>query len=111
MSGKVLVIISTGNAEKAKTGVMWTMRSMQEGWIEEIKLIFFGAGSEKLLLENEEIKDMLKQIMTVEKPIACKAIADKEGISEDIEKIGLKVVYVGKVIADYIKDGYVPMVW
>jgi hypothetical protein len=43
--------------------------------------------------------------------IACKYISDRDGVSDDIKKLGVRVDYVGSIISEVIKDGYVPMVW
>ena len=36
---------------------------------------------------------------------ACKGCSDQYGISEDIEKLGIEVLYIGKELSDYIKEG------
>ena len=110
MSDKVLIIIATSDHGKAQTGVTYAMRTMQEGWMGEVKLIFFGPG-QNVLLENKAIQDMVKVIGEAEKPLVCKRIADSVDQAKDYEALGVDVVYVGKVISDLIKEGYVPMVW
>jgi len=110
MSSKLLVIIATGENEKALTGLMYASRTLTEGWMDKVKIIFFGP-SERLLVEDEHIAQTAKGIGAVEKLIACKYISDRDGISEKIEDLGLKVDYVGTIISDLIKDGYVPMVF
>ena len=110
MSSKVLVIIATGEEEKALTGLMYASKTMSEGWLDEVQVMFFGP-SERLLVENEEIAREAKELCTVQKPIACKFIADRDSISDQIEGLGLKVEYVGAIISDFIKQGYVPIVF
>jgi hypothetical protein len=110
MTSKVLVIIATGEAEKALTGLMYAHRTMSEGWIDDVKVVFFGP-SERLLVKDERIAQIAQQICEAEKPFVCKFISDQEGISEQIESLGLKVEYVGTIISDFIKEGYVPMVF
>ena len=39
------------------------------------------------------------------------SISDRDGISEKIEALGVNVDYVGTIISNLIKDGYVPMVF
>jgi hypothetical protein len=46
-----------------------------------------------------------------ETAVACKFIAQRDGTDERIAALGVQVEYVGKMISDLIKDGYVPMVW
>ena len=105
-----MVIIATGENEKALTGLMYASRSLSEGWLDDVKVIFFGP-SERLLVEDDLIGQTAKEMAMKEKPIACKFISDRDGISEKIEGLGLKVDYVGTIISDFIKDGYVPMVF
>jgi hypothetical protein len=110
MSSKLLVVIATGENEKALTGLMYASRTLSEGWMDKVKVIFFGP-SERLLVKDKRIAQAAKEISDVEKPIACKFISDREGISEKIEDCGVKVDYVGTIISELIKDGYVPMVF
>ena len=110
MSSKLLMIIATGENEKALTGLMYASKALSEGWMDEVKVIFFGP-SERLLVEDEMIAKTAKEFGTVEKPIFCKITSYREGISEKIEDLGFHVDYVGTIISDFLKDGYVPMVF
>jgi len=110
MHSKVLVIISSGDREKALTGLMYARNAKERGWMDTVKVIFFGP-SENLLVQDEDIQDMAKQISQFEKPVACKFLSDRDGISEKIEEIGVNVDYVGTIISELIKEGYVPMVF
>ena len=110
MNAKVLVIISSGEKEKALTGLMYARNAKERGWMDEVKVIFFGP-SENLLVQDEDIEDMAKQISQTEKPVACKFLSDRDGISEKIEEIGVNVDYVGTIISDLIKEGYAPLVF
>jgi len=78
--------------------------------MDAVKVIFFGP-SERLLVQDELIAKTAKEIGAIEKPIACKFISDREGISDKIEALGVKVDYVGTIISNFLKDGYVPMVF
>jgi len=111
MSDKIIAIISTGEAGKARTGVMYAINALKHGWLEEVKLIFFGP-AEQLMLEDTEIQSMLKEYQHMEETaVACKFIADRDGVSQQIDTLGVKVEFVGKLISDYVKQGYVPFVW
>ena len=110
MNAKVLVIISSGEKEKALTGLMYARNAKERGWMDEVKVIFFGP-SENLLVQDEDIQDMAKQISQTETPVACKFLSDRDGISEKIEEIGVNVDYVGSIISNLIKEGYAPMVF
>ncbi|MFX1521232.1 MAG: hypothetical protein ACFFCD_15065 [Promethearchaeota archaeon] len=110
MNSKLLIIIATGNKEKALAGLMYARNAMKRGWMEDVKVVFFGP-SERLIIQDAQVLTEVQDITESEEPLACKAISDREGISEDLKKFGVKVEYVGSIISDLIKDGYLPMVW
>jgi len=63
-------------------------------------------------LKDEEIQGYLKDLIGQgSMPVTCKYIADEENIANDLSKLGLDVVCVGTLISDYIKAGYIPMVF
>lgn len=111
MTDRLVAIISTGEAAKAHTGVMYAVNALKHGWFEDVKLIFFGP-AEQLLLQDAELRRLLSEYHAQEqRAVACKFIADRDGINEGIDALGVQVEYVGKMIADYIKQGFVPLIW
>jgi hypothetical protein len=111
MASKVLIIISTGDKDKALTGLGYAYRAKKQGWMDDVKVIFFGP-SEHLLLKDEDIAQSARKVASIgEEPIACKNFADRNGITEKIENLGIKVDYVGPIISSLIKEDYVPMVF
>lgn len=110
MSSKLLVIIASGDKEEALTGLMYARNSIKYGWLGDVKIVFFGP-SERLIVKDKQLWGEVEDIAAVEEVFACKAICDKEGLSEEMEKLGVKVEYVGSIVSDLIKTGYVPMVW
>ena len=111
MTDKVLIIISTSDAGKAQTGAMYALNSLKHGWMEDVKLILFGPAQD-LILQDEKFRNLVQQYQEIEENVvACKFISDRDEKSEALDKIGIQVKYVGEMISNYIKDGYVPMVW
>ena len=112
MRDKVLVIISSGEREKAITGLMYATNTLKYSWMSEVKVVIFGP-SQRLSLKDEEIQGYLKELMEQldSIPFACKYIADQEGFSKYLSDLGLNVVYVGTVISDHIKRGFIPLVF
>ena len=49
MSLKVLVIIATGEKEKALAGLMYAGNALKFGWLEDLKVVLFGP-SERLIV-------------------------------------------------------------
>ncbi|MCW4050553.1 MAG: hypothetical protein NWE89_12545 [Candidatus Bathyarchaeota archaeon] len=110
MSSKLLVIIATGDKAKALTGLMYAKNAIVREWMEDVKVVYFGP-SEQLMYSDADVANAAIEIAGMSETFACKAISDREGISEKIDEMGVKVEYVGTIISDYIKQGYVPMVW
>jgi len=110
MASKVLIILSTGEREKAFTGIMYATNAQKNKWLDEVKVIFFGP-FENLICEDEEVANMATQLLDFETPIACKRLSDNAGISDRITELGYSVEYVGVIISDLIKQGYAPMVF
>ena len=110
MTGKVLVIIATAEKEKALTGLMYATNAKKYGWVDDIKTIFFGP-AQTLMVNDAEVSQAVQQLAAQGETVACKFIADRDEISDSTKQLGVQVEYVGTIISNLIKDGYVPMVW
>ena len=110
MSSKLLVIIATGDKEKALAGLMYARNALKNRWLDDVKVVFFGP-SEQLTAYDGETTNKAKEIAAMTDCFACKAISDSKGVSENLAEVGIKVEYVGTVVSNFIKEGYVPMVW
>jgi len=110
MASKLLVIIATGDREKAIAGLMYTRNVLKSKWLDDVKVVLFGP-SEKLAAHDDKVAWFIKEITDESDCFACKAISDKEGVSEKLGEAGVKVEYVGTIVSNAIKDGYLPMVW
>ena len=105
-----MVIVSTAVKEKALTGIMYAVNAQKNKWVDDLKVIFFGP-FENLMCEDEEVAQAASRLLEYETPIACKFLSDRDGISENLEKMGVSVDYVGALISGYIEEGYIPMVF
>lgn len=110
MSDKLLVIISSGDREKVLTALMYSKNTIKYGWIPDVRVIFFGP-AENLLASDTDVKESATELANYGSPLACKFLSDRDGISDHIETIGIEVDYVGTIIADLLREGYIPMVW
>lgn len=110
MESKVLIVLSTGEKEKALTGLLYATNAMRNGWLSDVRLCFFGP-FEKLLAEDEELQEWVRLASNYQKPVACKYIAENHGVQDKLTELGLDVEYVGEMVSNSIKEGYVPMVF
>ncbi len=111
MSRKVVVIVATSDAEKASAGVLYATNALSRGWMDEVRLVFFGP-AEKLLLSDGKLQEQVAAFRALgAEAMACKYIADQQGVSASLESLGLQVKFVGKIISEHIHNGFVPIVW
>jgi hypothetical protein len=110
MSARILVIISTGEKEKALTGLMYAKNTINFGWLDDVRVIFFGP-SQKLMVEDEDVRNEAIEIAKLGETIACKFTSDRDELSGEILALGVQVEYVGTIIANFLKQGYIPMIW
>jgi hypothetical protein len=110
LSSKLLIVIATGDKDKALTGLMYAKNALKRKWLDDVKVVYFGP-SEQLMYNDSDVANAAIEVANLGESFACKAISDREGISEKIDGMGVKVEYVGTIISEYIKQGYVPMVW
>ncbi len=89
---------------------MYARNTIQYNWLSDVKVIFFGP-SERLLDGDKETASQAQTLLNHTVPVACKYVSDQENISDEISTLGVKVDYVGKLIASLVRDDYVPMVW
>lgn len=85
------------------------LNALKYNWCDDVAVILFGP-IERAIAEGDETSiSFVKELADYGKvPVACKRIAEMEGIEEKLEKL-TRVEYVGSIIAEYIEKGYVPM--
>ncbi len=110
MSSKIVVIITSGEKPVVETALMYAKNTLKHKWLEDVKTILFGP-SQQLVANDPVLSKEVQEICSAGEAIACKFISDNDGSSESLSKLGVKILYVGTIIADLIKQGYVPMVW
>ncbi|MFX1576213.1 MAG: hypothetical protein ACFFCF_03465 [Promethearchaeota archaeon] len=110
MSAKIVVIIASSDRDVIQTALMYAKNTIKYGWLDDVKTIFFGP-SEQLIAKDLILAKEVQELCAAGESYACKFISDKEGTSEPLSKLGVQIEYVGTIIADLIKEGYVPLVW
>lgn len=104
---KAVVVVSSRDREKAALGVRWAAAAKRNGWVEDVKVLFFGP-SEDLLAEGDEaVMTALKDLKDLGvEAIACRRFAEGKGYAGKLEERGVKVGFVGELIAKYMEEGY-----
>ncbi len=104
---KLAVVWTSGDPEVAhNVCFMYTLNAKKQAWFDEVVLIVWGP-SAWLLAEDDSLQVKIKAIkkdgVILE---ACKACADMYGVSEDLEKLGIDVKYMGAPLSDMLKGNW-----
>jgi hypothetical protein len=107
MASKVFAIITDTDREQAlEVSLIYPLNCARNKWLDEVKVIFFGP-SEKLAAFDLQVQEKIKEMKACGvEVLACKWCSDRMSITAQLEAQGIKVVYVGPVISQLIKDGW-----
>jgi len=107
MATKVFILLSSGDKEVAlEAGFVYSLNAAKKEWMDEVKLILFGP-SERIAAYDMEVQRGLKELQEAGVGVmACKWCADRMKITGILEEIGIKVVPVGPIISQLLKDGW-----
>ena len=107
MTSKVFVVLSSSDREVAlEVGLIYPLNAAKNKWMDEVKVIFFGP-SEKVAAYDTAVQEKIKGLQNVGvEVLACKWCADRMNITSILEEAGAKVVFVGPIISQLLKDGW-----
>jgi hypothetical protein len=102
----LVVLWKTGDKFNAEELVIpYTLNSKLKNWWKEVTLINWGSAS-RLISEDKELQERVKELKEAGVILqACKACADKLGVTETLESLGIEVIYMGEPLTKYIKEG------
>jgi hypothetical protein len=100
------VVWTSGDRDVALNMVfMYTLNAKLRDWWDEIRLIVWGPSS-KLLSEDVDLQAEVRKMQDAGVILdACKACADRYGVSEHLERLGITVRYMGVPLTEYLKAG------
>ena len=103
-SNLVLVWTSADREVAINMILMYGRNARHLGWRDKVNVIVWGPSGKLLLADEElqaEIKAMIEEGIEV---IACKACADRYGISDSLSALGVKVFYTGEALTNATKS-------
>ena len=102
---KLAVVWSTADKEVAQhTAFMYTLNSRRLGWWEEVNLIIWGP-SGRLLVQDQQLQSTISEMIEEGVKVqACKACADNLGITDQLIKLGVEVIYIGEHMTKILKE-------
>lgn len=84
---------------------MYVINSVNRGWWNHINLILWGASVKVAAHDTQvqtEILEMLRIGVTIE---ACRDCCESFGVASTMEKLGIRVKYMGEPFTEYLKKG------
>lgn len=104
---RIIIVWSSGDREVAKMMTfMYTHNAKKQGWFDEVRLLVWGP-SQKLLVEDEGLQAYIQRMQGDGVAVtACKACADEYGVTEQLEALGIDVMYTGEMLSDALKAGW-----
>ncbi|MEF8773566.1 MAG: DsrE family protein [Halobacteriales archaeon] len=99
------VLWTRGDKEFAEEmAFLYTLNAAKRDWWETVRLIVWGP-SAPLLAEDDDLQDLLAEMAEAGVELeACRACAENYGVAEDLEALGISVVYMGEPLTEYFKD-------
>ena len=107
---KLLVVWTSGDRDVALNMVfMYAYNAKKNSWWENIRFLIWGPSS-KLLSEDKELQQELQKMKEAGiELLACKACADRYGVSEALQGMGIEVKYMGVGLTEMLKGGWTPL--
>ena len=105
MVDKLAMIWITDNEEAALNMIlMYTLKSNQNKWWKECRLITWGP-SNKVVCSNKEVQELIQQIQKEGvKVMACQRCAERYGLVDQLTDMGIEVRLMGEPFTEYLKD-------
>jgi hypothetical protein len=102
----LVVLWTSGDRDVALNMVfMYTFNAKRRNWWNDVRLIVWGPSS-KLLAEDVELQTEVSKMREAGVILeACKACADRYGVSDDLAQLGIDVRYMGVPLTEYLKEG------
>lgn len=103
---KLVVVWTSGDREVAISMVfLYTLNTRVKGWWDDVTLVVWGP-STKLLCEDAELQESVQKMKEAGiKLQACVRCAERYGVVEDLEKMGIETIKMGVPLTDYLKEG------
>ena len=102
-----LILWTSGDREVAlKMVFMYAYNCKKRGWMDTVRLLVWGP-SAKLLSEDAELQEKLRGLKDVGVELyACKGCADQYGVSEQLSRLDINVMYTGTMLAELQQQGW-----
>lgn len=104
---KSLVVLWTSrDPEVAENMIfMYTKKAKSMGWWETIQVVIWGPSANLMAGDTDLQASLADVIDSGVEVIACKTCADRYGVSDILEGLGITVRYMGEPLTGYLQSG------
>lgn len=104
--GLVVLWISRDREAALNMALMYAKNSRLKGWWDRVRLVVWGPSAD-LLAHDRELRDEVAECLEAGvEVLACRACADRYGVSDALTELGVPVVFMGEPMTRYLKDGW-----
>ena len=102
----LVVLWTTGDRDVALSMVfMYTLNAKLKEWWKDVTLIVWGSSS-RLVASDTELQGYITSMKNAGvNLLACKRCADMFGVSDDLEKLGIEIKFMGEPFTKILKGG------
>lgn len=106
MNEKLIVLWTTRDVEVAMNmAFMYAKNSKIRGWWKDVELVIWGPSAE-VTVNNTIIQNELKEMQNAGVEIkACIACANRYGVTEKLQDLGIEVISMGLPLTEELKAG------
>ena len=84
--------------------LMYAGASLKNGWWDDVTVIIWGA-SAALAVENDVVRAKIAEVQDRGVRFsACRACAEQLGVAEDLEAMGVEVIYWGEPLTEILRS-------
>ncbi len=103
---KLYILWTSGDREVALEMVfMYARNAKVREWWDEVALIVWGPSASLLSRDEELRREVAEMRDTGVELLACRACSDAYGVTEELESLGVSVIYMGEPLTDLLKRG------
>ena len=104
--GLVVVWITRDREAALNMALMYAKNSRLKGWWNDVHLLVWGPSADALAHDAELAGERAAGLDAGVEGYACRACADRYGLAERLEALGLTVVYTGEALTSYLRSGW-----
>jgi hypothetical protein len=108
MNDKLNILWTTGDRITSLNMLsIYVLNSKIKGWWKDVNVIIWGASAKLVASDTQVQTEVLEMIHSGVHIEACKDCSDVCGVSDELEKLGVEVKFMGESLTRYIKSEHV----